>query len=1595
MANYKYKINPRTGQFNLVNDDGILFFKASVDTELSLPGTGNNKNDARITNDTQNMYIWDGSSWINQGNVLDINWSAIENKPTSLVADIDDSVSKKHIQNSDQKLAEGGSNEVQVASIKNNIHAPNTDEKIVSVHYNGDTRQSVDLTIKCFILYNGKYYTGCDIGYIMETLDFSTYTYTQRQPNSKHVNCASNYNNKLYFGCNDGYIVTFDGTNWVSTLIGVTGRSFVTSIVYNSILYLADTQGYVFEYNGSAWTSTRRSNRRVNCIAVYNSVLYFGAADGYVFTYDGTTWTAEVKREPNSKILYTAIVYNSNLYFGCASGYILIFNGTTWTSALREPNGKQINTSIIDNNNKLYFGCNEGYILTFINDRWCSTLRQVSGNNLRCSISYNNKLYFGTNYVSPIGVFIGVYYEESLSVHTIQTNITDLQTDTVDLQNKSHRQNTDTYVLSQDWEVDLSVGFPVTTRLSGVIAYNGKIYAVYYTGTYPNYTSHIIEFDGTTWTEVYSLLNFTWTIGSLIYHNRLYFFFSSFVVSFDGATWSIAEVTVHGKTRMPVLYNDKLYWAGNEGCVVVLDDTIWTELGVVTTPNPAIFNGIVYNNKLYFGCEGGYIIEFNGTVWSISQREPNGYHLYFTPIVYNNKLYFSCRMLGTPYLTYILEFNGTTWSSALRESNKEYGYPAGIYDNKLYWMLNDLVSSSYLVYDGTNYSILSPTTPLPGYGLSQFYTYNGLTYAFINHKSLSSNSYMIELDNDWLVTQKLHRGTYPVVYDSKLYVLYIDGYFDTFQRTTAEDIADAVDKKHLPESDNQIASTVPTEDSGISVQDALNTVESDKVDKIAGSSLVPDTEISKIHIQNTDTKLDAGGLNEVTAAQLKELSLIGGSADNIIGTIEAKLQLPYTVLHTDTDPDSLNTTIQALADKAILEVNSSIVYNPISIPADKELIIRPTLGKCINLTGTGCIKLMNGARDVIIAGVTIQNCTTVNGNYQGAGITFGEIHAKVSNISFYNISIDTVLAGSGVMLSYHWSESGDDYATANTIEECSSIVRFINCCFYAASKDNTEGASLSLRGIIGTFINNCHFRDNTLSMRQIQLQNCISSYIAYSNIRNTAISGTNSEGIKLDELGTCSFRSSGYIRNNVIKNAVEGIDIDDKVDALVFDNICYECTEEGISIDDSATAVIARNLVYNCRYDANSAGYRIEAGAIVSMHQNNSVNNRIAYRIQNGYVLSTGNSSSIDDIILKDSAKNLVYSGNILTAFNVKEAIDTTYALAHVQETDKYLATAVTKELYVDGNRVDIYVANGSITRPFLTITEALAVVTAWTTINVIPKVTPYIEDIVIPANVSLAGRNKTVISGNVTTSAGWTNLTDLRFIGTGKVLTLNSTTSIRDCVAVCAVVYATTAASQAWNFHIMPPTGIVPLTILEAGKFQSFMSTIMAVGNVPTITMSAGQLILNTCSVAGSRAGALITGTGGTVILISTQSINSAGGTSIDVSANGATATNPNMIFGVISVGNVICGTKSTMVEGLQFISVGTITGTALLYRKAVNISNVPAGTIAATDVQTAINELDTDKISKNGISGSFSTLDGKIITIVDGQVTDIYSIS
>lgn len=142
MGLYKRKYNP-VPNTSLVPTAVIVSFKEAVVNAAALPLIGNAISDGRITNDTGHLYIWDGTSWIDQGNIIDVTWASIEDKPLSSVSNIDDAVSKKHSQGTDQGLDTGGPNAVTASQAKSgyshsqSAHAPSDAVSLATVK--GDT----------------------------------------------------------------------------------------------------------------------------------------------------------------------------------------------------------------------------------------------------------------------------------------------------------------------------------------------------------------------------------------------------------------------------------------------------------------------------------------------------------------------------------------------------------------------------------------------------------------------------------------------------------------------------------------------------------------------------------------------------------------------------------------------------------------------------------------------------------------------------------------------------------------------------------------------------------------------------------------------------------------------------------------------------------------------------------------------------------------------------------------------------------------------------------------------------------------------------------------------------------------------------------------------------------------------------------------------------------------------------------------------------------------------------------------------------------------------------------------------------------------
>jgi len=305
-------------------------------------------------------------------------------------------------------------------------------------------------------------------------------------------------------------------------------------------------------------------------------------------------------------------------------------------------------------------------------------------------------------------------------------------------------------------------------------------------------------------------------------------------------------------------------------------------------------------------------------------------------------------------------------------------------------------------------------------------------------------------------------------------------------------------------------------------------------------------------------------------------------------------------------------------------------------------------------------------------------------------------------------------------------------------------------------------------------------------------------------------------------------------------------------------------------------------------------------------------------------------------------------------------------ALTSAVKVTDVIVPPATKVLWVDTNRVDTYTADGTILRPFTTVNAAVAVATVGTLINIAGG--SYTEDVVLPSGVSLHGSGNSAVSitGDVTVSIG--NPVSLRFImfsGNTKALTINASCSMSDCYVASRLVVGGAAVVQSWNTHVIPAAAdIQAITMTSTGKLQMFLGTIASTGTANAIVQTGGRLVLNTMIVSSAAPSGAILSTGGTVIGIAVQLINTLGGIAADVSANGAVATDPNMLLGVISVGNVVCGAKPTSVEGVQFISAGALSGTAITFRGSDNISYTPAvvadwsGT-APVDVKSALDRI------------------------------------
>jgi len=113
---------------------GIVQIKESVDTYNDLPVTGNSENDLRITRDTDRMYTWSIaassgslSDWLDIGQSLSLDWSAITGGPSSTPAEIDQAVTDSHTHSNKALLDTYDQTNVDLEDAVDKKHTQNTD----------------------------------------------------------------------------------------------------------------------------------------------------------------------------------------------------------------------------------------------------------------------------------------------------------------------------------------------------------------------------------------------------------------------------------------------------------------------------------------------------------------------------------------------------------------------------------------------------------------------------------------------------------------------------------------------------------------------------------------------------------------------------------------------------------------------------------------------------------------------------------------------------------------------------------------------------------------------------------------------------------------------------------------------------------------------------------------------------------------------------------------------------------------------------------------------------------------------------------------------------------------------------------------------------------------------------------------------------------------------------------------------------------------------------------------------------------------------------------------------------------------------------
>lgn len=289
-----------------------------------------------------------------------------------------------------------------------------------------------------------------------------------------------------------------------------------------------------------------------------------------------------------------------------------------------------------------------------------------------------------------------------------------------------------------------------------------------------------------------------------------------------------------------------------------------------------------------------------------------------------------------------------------------------------------------------------------------------------------------------------------------------------------------------------------------------------------------------------------------------------------------------------------------------------------------------------------------------------------------------------------------------------------------------------------------------------------------------------------------------------------------------------------------------------------------------------------------------------------------------------------------------------------VNEVSAENISKVTKTFYVDVNRVDGYIENGNIIKPYKTIQAAILAAVGNVEIRVAPG--EYSGDFSLGLNVVRligSGLNATIFTGHIIAGDRAHDLKYFRIKSTGS-LTVTDNVTASYLHIECPLIVSGAGSIDGEGLVIMPETGIVPVTMSSTGVCNLRVSNVVSQGDVNAIIQSAGALVIRGGIVRSSSAiKETILSTIGVLGFFEVTIANLGGGAAISMN-NGGVALSPNSLSDINSTGNIVCANATTIVGEIQFIALGALTGTALISNKAWKTTAIVA--VNAFDLASAI---------------------------------------